>query len=444
VVKKVLGIDIGAKFVVGFYLESPPPPPYPKWYRGHSRGRVFKLKMQNHKKKKGDNRPDGVNLNEAIDLIQELAPDVIVMEPTGVWYSKIWAEIARQLSIEVKWIGHQDLAARRVAYGFTDKDDRTDAFSLALTYYDPAFGDDRWIEWRSSLADDIHQRILEIKAIETLTNPAINQLRQRLKYEFPEIADRCNKIGVNGYAPWIGWLAGIQTYKLIENEYDRSIARQLSIEISDFTRQQASRITGMQIHKTQLEAELIELFKSPELTPYIKIMDKIGFGVHVKAAVLSNIYPFEKFLEDGKPAIERWIDDSGRHHKRDRSKAAFQLSLGMGKRLIESGSTSHWEYAGSGLCRKMLHCWAVGQVLTQHDSDKWIVTELDRKANLPAQPNNNQPRAKTVAKLYHDWRSVKGGNLQKHKACIRSSMNICHRVAKIFYDELRHELDNNP
>lgn len=199
-------------------------------------------------KGKGD-KLSGVKINGAIELIQSLAPDVIVMEPTGVWDSKIWAEIAHQLDIEVKWIGHQDLHFMRGSYDFHDKDDRTDAFALALTYYNPAFDERRWIKWRCDLSGDIHRTLLDIKGLEATSTPIANQLRQRLKYEFPEIAKRTigNNRGAGGFTQWIGWLAGIHTYTRIENDRSRSIATQLSIEISDHTRSRTQHLVDRQV-----------------------------------------------------------------------------------------------------------------------------------------------------------------------------------------------------
>ncbi len=364
--KTVLGIDIGAKFVMAFMLDETPTVPYPDWYRKHGKGRIHKLNFDNSKIAEG---ASGVRLNEAIELLMDLKPDVIVMEPTGVWYSRLWATIAQQLSIEVKWIGHQDLHDKRGGYGFRDKDDRTDAFCLALTYLDPSFDPRRWISWRCDLAYEIHRNLLEIKGLERMTTPLKNQLHQRLKYEFPEIAQRkmTNAVTKDGYTAWLGWLAGIHTFKRIENERDRSIATQLGIEISDYTRQHAKVLVDSQVRKRDSEGKLKDLLAHPDLTKYVIVLDRLGFGLLLKAAIISNIYPFDKFLLDGHKHIERWETDVN-EKKRDRSRAAMQISLGMGKRLIESGGSTKWRYAGSGLCRSMFYLAMVTDVLCDWDN----------------------------------------------------------------------------
>lgn len=434
--KKVLGIDIGANFVVAFFLDEYPTLPYKNWYRQHGKNRIYKLRFDNT----GSDKNGSVKLNAAIELIQDLAPDLIVMEPTGVWYSKIWAQIAYQLDIEVKWIGHQDLHHMRGAYDFKDKDDRTDAFCLALTGLDPTFDPKRWITWRCELAGEIHQTLLEIKGLETTSVPLTNQLRQRLKYEFPEIAKRTinNSRTKLGFTAWIGWLAGIHRYKMIENERERSIATQLSILISDYTRSRAKMLAEHQIKEFELQQKLNNLLAHSDLERYIKVLDRLGFGSILQAAIVSNIYPFDKFLVDRQRVIERWEDDRG-EHKRDRSRAAFQISLGMGKRLIESGGVSKWRYAGSGLARCLLHQWTVSHVLCKHNTNAWIVVELDRKAALPAQTNNKQQRPKPVSDSYYQWKGTKGSNSARHKACIRVSMALAYRVTRILYDELIKE-----
>ena len=183
---KVLGIDIGAKFVVAFSLsELPIGMSYPDFYKRNAKFSISKIRMDNSKE------GSSVNLRDAIVLLTDLKPDAIVMEPTGVWYSRLWAKMAEHLGIEVKWIGHGDLAHNRGAYGFKDKDDRTDAFCLAVSYFDPIFNArDSWLFWRTGIISQVNDRLLEIKSLEATTKILTQQLRQRLKYEFPEVADR--------------------------------------------------------------------------------------------------------------------------------------------------------------------------------------------------------------------------------------------------------------
>jgi uncharacterized protein involved in tolerance to divalent cations len=373
-----------------------------------------------------------IKLQDAIDLLKDIKPDAIVMEPTGVWYSKLWWKIAVDLGIEVKWIGHGDLAFNRGAYGFRDKDDRTDAYCLALSYFHPDFNSRKsWLVWRTGAIADINDRLLEIKSLEVTTKVLQQQIRQRLKYEFPEIANRAisNYRCHDGFTPWVGWLAGIYAYKKIENKRAKSIATELSIEISQYTRDHAAAICGNEIREVKLESDLSNSLLDPAFDRYRDTLELFGFSQIMQATVLTNIYPFERFLLSGKPHIDRYEDDRGKH-KKNMSLSGFQISLGMGKRLIESGNSTALIYAGSSFARKMLYCWIITNVLRESMSDSWLVVELDRRALSNPKP------ALTVAELRTRWQTTTGSKKDKHMAGVRAAMTLGYRVTRLLYDEL--------
>jgi len=424
---KVLGIDIGARFIVAFCLsELPVGMSYPDFYKRNAKSCISKIRMDNTKE------GTSVNLKDAIELLKEIQPDYLVMEPTGVWYSKIWAKLAEHLGIEVKWIGHSDLAHNRGAYGFKDKDDRTDAFCLAVSYFDPIFNARKaWLYWRTGAIAQVNNRLLEIKSLESTTKVFTQQIRQRLKYEFPEVADRAitNARTGDGFTPWVGWLAGVHDYKRIQNEYAKSIATELSIDITDYTRNHALAIVNSQMREGYLKADLCEHLQHPAFDNYRDTLELFGFGYVMQATILTNIYPFEKFLLAGKPHIDRYEDDRGKH-KKNMSLSGFQLSLGMGKRLIESGGSSALVYSGSSFSRKMLYCWITTNVLPEKMADSWLVSELDRRAL------SNPTAALTVAQLRTRWKETKGTNKDRHMAGVRSAMTLGYRITRLLYDEL--------
>jgi hypothetical protein len=319
---KVLGIDIGAKFVVAFCLESlPVGMSYKDYYKKNAKVAISKIRMDN-KPKDSDKK-----IKDAIQLLKDINPTAIVMEPTGVWYSKLWAKIAEHLGIEVKWIGHSDLAFNRGVYGFEDKDDRTDAFCLAVSYFHPDYNNqNKWLNWRAGLIAEVNDRILELESLDSTSVVFTQQLRQRLKYEFPECADRTinNARTKDGFTAWVGWLAGIYSSKQIQSGYDKSIAIELGITIARYTRDHAAALAGNQIRETRLENDLAELLLDPEFDRYRPVLERFGFGLKMQGTILTNIYPFEKFLRDNRPHVERWQDDV-KWHKRNRSLAGFQM-----------------------------------------------------------------------------------------------------------------------
>ena len=424
---KVLGIDIGARFIVAFQLtELPVGISYPDFYKRKAKGSISKIRMDNSKE------GSSINLRDAIELLQEIQPDVIIMEPTGVWYSRLWAKLAEHLGINVKWIGHGDLAHLRGAYGFRDKDDRTDAFCLALAYFDPIFNaNNSWLHWKSGAIADVNDRLLEIKSLEATTKILQQQIRQRLKFEFPEVADRAitNSRTKNGFTPWIGYLAGIHSYKRIRTEREASITTALSIDISPYTIDHAGSICINQIREVKLKADLNNSLLDPCFDKYRPTFELFGFGSIMQATVLSNIYPIEKFLVDGKPHIDRYEDDRGKH-KKNTSLAGFQLSLGMGKRLIESGGSTALIYSGSSFARRTLYAWIMPNVLPEKMAGSWLVGRIDERAL------SNPIPALTVAQLRERWKQNKGSNRDRHMAGVRSAMTLAYRITRLLYDEL--------
>ena len=424
---KILGIDIGAKFVVAFLLDGlPSGMSYPDWYRKHAKTCLYKIRV--------DNKDEGssIKIKDAIELLQKLQPDAIVLEPTGVWYSKLWAKLGEHLGIEVKWIGHSDLAGNRKAYGFEDKDDRLDAFCLAVSGFHPDFNSlNKWLNWRAGLIADVNDRVLELESVRSTTTIFTQQLRQRLKFEFPEIADRTisNCVTPDGFTAWVGWLAGIHNYKRIENERAKSIATELSIDISKYTRDHAAALAGNQIRSAQLTKELAELLLDPAFDKYVPTLELFGFGTKMQGVVLSQIYPFEKFLRDGKPYIDRWQDDV-KWHKRNKSLSGFQISMGMGKRWIKSGSSEKEVYSGSGFTRSKLYTWVMKYVIAERMADSWLVQEIDRRAL------SNSPPALTIAQLRKRWKTTKGSNSDRHKAGAGVAMAVSYRVTRLLYDHL--------
>jgi uncharacterized protein involved in tolerance to divalent cations len=429
-----LGIDIGAKFVVIFSLtELPTGGSYQSYYRKHAKTAIFKVRMDNKK----DDTSTGIE--RAIALLKELKPDVIVMEPTGVWYSRLWAKMAEHLSIKVQWIGHSDLAYNRGAYGFKDKDDRTDAFCLAVSHFDPIFNSrNAWLLWKSGEVARVNDLMLEVKSLQSTTKILQQQIRQRLKYEFPEVADRSitNIHTHEGYTAWLGYLASIHIYTRIKNEHAKSVATVLGVAISQYTRDHAASICGNQIRDNGLKAELTDMLLSPCFARYQATFEAFGFGPMMQACVLAQVYPFEKFLLNGRQWIDRYEDDRGKH-KKNKSLAGFQLSLGMGKRLFESGGSSSLVFAGSSYARKELYSWVMANVMPIRASKTWLVEELNRRAL------SGSETALTVAQLRTRWKTTKGTPREKHMAGVRSAITLSYRITRLLYDELLKEFNIN-
>jgi hypothetical protein len=75
--------------------------------------------------------------------------------------------------------------------------------------------------------------------------------------------------------------------------------------------------------------------------------------------LLYHCYPFERFLINGKPWIEREENKFGKLQKRDRSLRKFQAYLGLSYSYRASGEKKSRKFHGSSLVRSHLYVWAV-------------------------------------------------------------------------------------
>lgn len=360
----IIGLDVGRGYAVAAAL-SEFPANQQRYFSQHRREIV---KLPNNK--------------AGVESFVALEPIGIVLEPTGGWYSSFWREVARSMQLPIFWVGHSDLAVQRGCYGFKNKTDPEDAFCLALTYFDERFidrhGNQRFLTYQDGKIEQIRRLVLEITQVDKLKTALINQTRQRLALEFPEAVKRRTARNKREDSPFWAWLAGEYEYKRIRNDYENSVAHDLKIEIQPYTRQHAARITSLERQESQLERELKELLKSPEFLPYVKAFKRFGFGFRNQCLLLLWCYPFEKFLIDGKPWIEKELinrkdakgnpTDELKETNRHRSLRSFQAYLGMSYRLKQSGDSLKKAFLGSDIVRASLYMWCVDHICPEKAS----------------------------------------------------------------------------
>lgn len=358
---KIIGLDVGRATVVAAALDHFPENPR-AYFNSHRREFV---RLISNRQGKADRQ--GKQIAQAATKLLAMQPDAIVMEPTGVWYSEFWRILAERNGIAVYWVGHADLAAERGSYGFKNKRDDEDAFCLALCAWNPRFidahGRKRFLQFDFEGIGKVRECYFRLKQIDKLKTAAINHTRQRLTKEFPEISQRQAKPSASlGFSALWGWLAGLHTYARIENEYRRSLARELGIEISLYTRDHAGMIVHLELRETKTETELRSLLGRPEFLPYRRVFAQFGFGLRNEALLLSQCYPFDKFLLQGRPWVEWEENRKNKLQKRHRSLRSFQLYLGVGYVKKQSGDKESIKLGGSDLVRSALYMWALDRV----------------------------------------------------------------------------------
>ncbi|BAU65675.1 hypothetical protein STA3757_30640 [Stanieria sp. NIES-3757] len=377
---KIIGLDVGQGYAVACLLDH------------------FPVNIQQHFKQLQKNR-QFIKLKcdrASVEKLLSLQPDVIVLEPSGFWYSAFWARVAEVHHVEVFWIGHADLSHTRGSYGFTNKRDDEDALCLAATYFDDRFidvhGRKRYLQhYQSSEIDNARSLFLGKEQLAKLRSGMIAQIKQRLSYEFPEMASKTFTISrVQGFTPFLGWLGegsslelgsraceprDISSNSRYDKLYESSIALSLDISISDYTREHALTITQLEKRITIALLELEHILNFPEFVKYCEVFNRFGFGLSTSVLLLLHVYPFEKFLVSGLPWVDYELSKSDKLVKRHRSLRNFQAFLGLSYSIAQSGDRTTRAFHGSTMMRSHLYAWALCQICPKNYK---VNTEIGR------------------------------------------------------------------
>lgn len=287
-----------------------------------------------------------------------LEADVAVMEPTGVNYMRLWGTHLARAGVELRLVGHKQLRNYREHLGFTDKDDDTDALALACYGFDYINESRRFVQIRDFPITRIRELALRLAHLNRVQSPIINRARQDLAWQFPEVAlvkSKWSEATDDVPLLW-GWLAGERFAK----RYDNLYAKTVGLGITRTVRYHAKRICDLQREERLIELELRELLCESQFEPYRKVFARFGFGERISALLLSQIYPFQNYLdESGKPEVKiRKGRKSGKPTKRHLSLRRFQKALGVAPSMESSGDVHRATVVGgSDLCRMGFWQW---------------------------------------------------------------------------------------
>jgi hypothetical protein len=299
---------------------------------------------------------------EDIDELLKLEVDLFVIEPTGS-YSYIWRNL-----FEVNNKPYRLVSSRRVRHfceyqGLTNKADRADAAGIA------AYGLKNYSNTDAFLRADrseIRRLYLKVRSIANQKPVFRNQLGQILIYQAPEMVsahEGTQRAWLAPEAPAL-WryiakepledLTGRRIFTRWNNTLKNGVGSGLATDSAYI----ASILCKLERVEYQLERELQDEIEKPEYKPYLKIFDLFELSPLIQAGLLARIFPFEDFLENGKPFREyirgEKTERASGMTKRDRSEGAFKLSLGMGEQQIESGKMSRRKPGGSKESRKLV------------------------------------------------------------------------------------------
>ena len=341
--KRVLGLDVSKSSVTACLLESKPDDP-----------RQFYYECPFEK----------FNANSAgIKALLALRPDIAIMEPTGVNYSRLWGTHLARTGVEVRLVGHKELKNYREHHlNLPDKDDDADALALACYYFDYWDSPRRFVQVRDFTTTRIRELVLRLAHLNRVQSPIINRLRQDLAWQFPEVAHINSKRGVSGEVPLLwGWLCGERK----SNRYEGLLDRSVGLGITSTVRHHARRLCDLQREEYSIETELQQLLDEERFTAYREVFKIFGFGLRLEGIILSQIYPIENYFGiDGKPEVKIMKGrKSGKPTKHYLSLRRFQKSLGLAPSLEASGDKSKIKIVGgSDLCRIAFWQWVFTRI----------------------------------------------------------------------------------
>lgn len=390
---RIIGLDVGKNSVVACVLEKQPED-LKTYLRQSKEFMEFKATV------------------EGIKNLLEIPFDIAIIEPTGIHYSKLWGETIEANGREVRWISHQAVANHRKSNRLPNKNDKADA--LAMADYGLAHKDKRdFFIWEPF--NPLREKYLQLQSITRARSPIINRLRQQLAHEWPEKQGYSSgrKWDKKTVPPFWRYLAEESIRKREGTIYDQESAESIGNGISNFSRGLAIQICGLERMEIKVEEEIEPILKEEKYLSYIKVFNELDFNKKMQACILSRVYPIEKFLSEEKKVKQDHVRTaSGKRSRRNRSKAAFKLSLGCGMVEYQSGDKTVWKAGGPKQVR--VEWW------------RWIKSSMIM--NPPSKP--------LTIELYDRYRKAKDAGV-KDKIAMSRTYN---RAASMLFDLLLKEI----
>lgn len=288
--------------------------------------------------------------------LMEHQPAIAILEPTGVAYSRVWRERLEAAGVEVYQVDHSKLRAYRKGLGLPDKDDMADSLALACYYLDPLKKTRfNYVRPREPVIHEIRSLVLRLQHLDRLKNVIVNRLRQDLAIDFPEQQSK----DCDGSPLFWRWLAG----KAKSLRYDALLDESIGLGIREETRWQAQKLLDCFEEERAIEQRIRPLLQDDRFVPYLKVFKRFQFGDRISWLLLSQIFPIEHFLKDGKPEVKlRKSRKTGKTTARHLSLRRFQKAIGVAPIREESGDSKRKHRGGSSLCRKALWLWCFTRI----------------------------------------------------------------------------------
>jgi hypothetical protein len=407
--EKILGLDISSGYATAFFLEGKPPAD-PNEFVAGSGFNYFEIHS---------NRDD-------LEKLIALDFDIAVLEPSGYHYEKLICTWLEKAGKQYHKVAGWRLADYRSSIGLSEKTDPIDAFSLACYGYEKQHQRNAFIP--KTELEEVRQLWLQRQQLIRIQNRQVQRLKQQLAHEFPEGAnftiDRAWGEPPHGF---INWLAGERIAPSRQTWYDtrlnggtvrtskpgrprEKVEGTIGVGLSAYGRFLGQQIYQLEEEQFRLELTCNEILAEERFIPYIEAFQRLGMSQNVQTIWLTRIYPFERFLEDGKPRISKKLSGNGKEVKKDRSLGQFKASLGAAKRRDTSGTRqvkddsrfrgSKWRGKidekdrpaeipiGDPFCRKAFFMWSLSQIEAKHAKGELSHLLFAKRDELKAKGKN--------------------------------------------------------
>lgn len=366
------------------------------------------LNSDNLPKNLGEYYLDGDNFHQAfasahgLRQILDLKPDVIVMEPTGVNYTRLWVRKMSEQGVTVALIGHTQLRSYRKNLNLPDKDDPADALAIGHYYAEHHLNPHRFVLVRDNLTAGLRETALRLNHLVRLQSPMINRLQQDLAYAFPERAN-----STSGAVLFWRWIAG----EARSLKYDRLMDESIGSGISPEMRLETKLLVMVQAEERRIEFNLRSQLDDSQFIPYRQVLKNYGFGERAQAMIISQIYPIENYLgSDRQPIVYHTKGKiSGKMTAKHISLRKFTKMLGAAPTREQSGkSATATNKSGSELCRTACWQWLFTRIeggrsrLKNDEGIKIYAIFAEYKAHKPIKLARSKTIGKVIKMLFYD------------------------------------------
>jgi hypothetical protein len=213
-----------------------------------------------------------------------------------------------------------------------------------------------FLDPRVGEAAKLRELYLQLHFLNRAATPVINRLRQQLTWECPELAEK------DGQRLWLGGQAGV--WRAIEGQevaprWSKIIGSSKGLGLGGFSRALAGQIVANEREQLRIETEIELILKGGEFERYLEAMAPFYFGRRTETAILSAIYPIERFAGHRNPL------------------GAFKLCCGMAQVWHQSGDYTGWVPGGSVTIRSALWFWAKNNTPPRKGGYGWTSPELE-------------------------------------------------------------------